>query len=289
MKYFFTIILFLTVLYSYGQENSTYVGTYKWQKSVVMQRSSIDGITTNEYQLSKGGQKFKVIKVQTDGLIIKVLDYTIELKKPSPGTKKYISSPDFFSYNFDGSQTQYDSLTIEQANSRSYASRQKYFKISFEDLNNFAVPETFVKSSLAVGIINFPFKFRPQNQKDFSGAFNFGAALGLKFGHRSNRRFTFTFLTGYSISNVVIEESAATMNSVNLNSTNNFSAFSFSSGLMVEYDKIQAGVFMGWDYLSRINQEQYGWIYQGETWFSIGFGYSIFSNENSTTSTDNQN
>jgi len=50
---------------------------------------------------------------------------------------------------------------------------------------------------------------------------------------------------------------------------------------MVEYQNIQAGVFVGWDHIGRINQNTYGWIYQSKPWISVGFGYAIFTKEKS--------
>ncbi|MEM8907938.1 MAG: hypothetical protein AAGD05_08850, partial [Bacteroidota bacterium] len=134
--------------------------------------------------------------------------------------------------------------------------------------------------SLAFGIINFPFKARfAEDRFDFSGAFNFGAAIGYKFKHKSYRKFNFSVLTGYSISTVVLDSVSVRQNAKDLSATNNFTAFSFSTGLLFEYEKVQAGIFLGWDFLNRINQDRYGWKYQGTPWLSVGFGYSIFSNE----------
>ncbi|GAB4028951.1 hypothetical protein [Spirosoma koreense] len=86
-------------------------------------------------------------------------------------------------------------------------------------------------------------------------------------------------LTGYSISNVVLDAPSVERNANLLTETNNFTALSLSVGYMFENEKIQVGVFMGNDNLSRVNQENFGWQYQGKPWFSIGLGYSIFSTE----------
>jgi hypothetical protein len=122
--------------------------------------------------------------------------------------------------------------------------------------------------------------------KDFSGSFNFGAAIGYTFAHRVDRKWTISAMSAYSISSLNVDTSMVNKNKPSLESTNNFTAFSISVGLLLTYnDKIQIGAFMGSDRISRLNQQYYDWIYQGNPWFSVGFGYSIFSFDNQKSKT----
>jgi hypothetical protein len=54
-------------------------------------------------------------------------------------------------------------------------------------------------------------------------------------------------------------------------------AFSTSLGIVVEFGNAQVGAFLGFDFISNKNQNEYNWIYRNKPWISFGLGYSIFS------------
>lgn len=296
MKNCLLIIILILSIKSFSQTSSTTkIGLYKWKEVVFIQPSEINGddltttvkgegdiglVKTKDPAIhSLAGQTFRVLKVDEKTAIIMILDYT---KKPKfkKGDKLYTAKTDFYKYNFKGSKTDYTSLSDEDANSRSYGSRQRYFKVEIKDIDDFAIKESRIGGALAAGVINFPFKYRPQKgNADFSGAFNFGAGIGYKFPHKSWRQFTYSVISGYSISNVVLDSSNAFKNQGKLASTNNFTAFSFSLGLLAEYQRVQAGVFIGWDRIGKLNQREFEWQYQGKPWISVGFGFAIFSGQ----------
>jgi len=195
--------------------------------------------------------------------------------------RKYVDTPDFYKYNFWGNKNNYDNLSSEKINSRDYGEFQAYFKVSLADVEEFSRRESYIAGSLTAGIINFPFKYRPQKDKvDFSGAFNFGAGIGYTFRHKSYHKTTHSIISGYSISNIVLDSSNTVRNQNKLASTNNFTSLSISLGYLIQHQTVQAGIFIGFDQISKINQDQYGWVYQGQPWISIGFGLAIFSGQN---------
>ncbi|MBE9465493.1 hypothetical protein ACFP1I_22350 [Dyadobacter subterraneus] len=173
---------------------------------------------------------------------------------------------------------------------KAYNDATRYFKVSMADINMYASNNTRLTGSLAFGLINFPFKYRIRSHGDgdFAGAFNFGAGLGYTFPKRKYRNATFSMITGYSISNTILDKSAVRRNEGDLVETNNYSAFSISIGPMVENNRVQAGLFFGTDLLSKINQERFGWKHQGKPWISIGIGYSIFSKQEATAEGSNK-
>lgn len=258
-------------------------GLYAWKESVPMQPCRLsDGVNAKGSDskplplvVSLPGQKFRALKVINRHVIIKILDYTFKEKD----TLKPL--PDFFRYNFHGSQDTYKTFSRAGTDLRNYEDSQLYFKISVDTLEAYAREEKMINGALTCGVISFPFKFRPQKiGQDFSGSFNFGAGIGYTFKHKSWRSYTLSLLSGYSISNTILDSSSTTKNQSSLSSTNNFTAFSFSLGIMTEYqNKIQAGIFIGWDRINRINNNQFNWQYQGKPWLSIGFGVAVFSKE----------
>ena len=76
----------------------------------------------------------------------------------------------------------------------------------------------------------------------------------------------------------------AGIGSVNLNSSNasgitdgkaqDVATLNFFSGLMLEYKKVQAGIYVGVDQIN--NQSEYQWNSNGNLWFGFGIGFNVF-------------
>ena len=302
------VVLFLTgfVLHLQAQETqNSKLGLYKCTKLVFMEFVNSTGVpdsiitVSNEKKpkdraLSSPNAKFNVIEIKNGYAIIKFLDFTVARKdltkddstliKKFPDSIKLITPVSkFYIYNFTGSPNDYTNISNIDANTSKYGDKQAYFRMSVDMLDICAVRDERESYSMAFGVINFPFKYRFQKDRsDFSGAFNFGAAIGAKFPSRPSCIWKQSALMGFSISNTVIDSVAADKHQDKLSSTNNFTAFSLSIGYLLEYKGVQLGIFLGFDKLSRINQEEFGWHYQGKPWLSIGLGYSIFSTKSSS-------
>lgn len=266
------------------------IGLYTWKNSIVMKACNIYGVRTGGAELSEPGQEFRVIGDVLVGTnhysVMKILDYA-HVNKRLIHPNKIKTDAKFFKYNYNAPPATYEKLTDQDKFGGNYSNNQIYFIARSDSVDSASVKyiNTRVSGSLSFGIVNFPFKYRPQKGKaDFSGAFNFGAAVGYKFKHRTYGT-SFSIITCYSVSNIVLDSVSTSSNQSKLSKTNNFTAFSFSAGVLLEYQKVQAGVFIGWDTLNRINQEEYGWHYNGKPWFSVGFGFSIFSSQTPSSST----
>lgn len=283
------LILFLLLSFCVSAQDVSVkkIGRYSWEEAVMLQPCDFKGADEKDAGgnvlppvISLPGQGFRLLKVIDGGFaIIQILDYTQQAASAKDG-KMYMPTINFFKYNFSGDSAAYSILKSEEANSRNYGNKQRYFKVGTSLIEDYAVKDSKIGGSLAAGVINFPFKYRPQKGNgDFSGAFNFGAGLGYKFPHKSWRQFTYSVLSGYSISNVVLDSSNANKNQGKLASSNNFTAFSFSLGVLAEYQRVQAGIFIGWDRIGKLNQREFEWQYQGKMWISVGFGFAIFSGQ----------
>jgi hypothetical protein len=238
----------------------------------------MDGSTThidsNKFTiLTTGKQLFAVVDVKTinndEYAIVRILDYNAEteLKK-------------FYDYNFIGTAINYQEYIKTYPNTSNYGIYQRYFRVKVADLAQIATPYTYIGGALAGGVINFPFKLRLQREaNDFSSAFNLGAAFGYTLPHYSFRNFTYSVLFAAAIASINLDASSVNQNADKLNTTNDFSALTFAIGGLVQYDRFQAGIFLGFDRLGKLNNDTFNWRYQNKPWFSIGFGYSIFSVE----------
>ena len=258
--------------------NKSMIGKYYWNGSIAIAACNIDGSTihidSNKLTaLTTGRQLFTVIDVKTidneEYAIVRILDYNFEKQ-----VKK------FYDYNFTGTEANYKEYIKTNPSTSNYGIYQRYFKIRTADLAQNATPYTYIGGALAGGVINFPFKLRLQREgNDFSSAFNLGAAFGYTLPHYSFRNFTYSVLFAAAIANVNLDASSVAQNADKLNSTNDFSALTFAIGGLVHYDRFQAGLFLGFDRLGKLNNDTFIWRYQNKPWFSIGFGYSIFSVE----------
>lgn len=258
------------------------IGQYIWKESILMQPSSVNGACIKDGTNciseipSEKGQKFKVLRIiaNNDSVIIKILDYTQSVKK------KTIPKPKFYTYNYTGDSTEFSSLSNTEKTSFDLGTGQLYFRVHIDYVVKYAFQETRFGGALSIGVINFPFKARNLSSNgDFSGAFNFGTAVGYKFPHRNWHDFHWSIVAGFSLSDVVLDNGSVKQNADKLATVNNFSALSLSIGPMLEFKKVQVGIFLGWDWIKKINHQEFGWNYQGRPWLSIGIGYSVFSNE----------
>lgn len=262
-------------------------GIYVWKQAVVMTRCHADGTTDNTLSTDPvisiaKTQKFNFIAETNDGyIVLKVGDYG---KDDDPTSL-------FYRYNFDGDPTIFNGLTATQKSTKNYGTHQMYFKVSvsvFEARNS---PYGDIASNLTVGTLNFPFKFRPQKgNPDITPLTNFGAGAGFIFGHNNQRNWSFGALAGFSASNIIIDETEASSNTAELAHANNFGGGSFAVGFLMQYlERVQVGIFIGWDRVNIKAQRQYGWKYQGMPWIGLGWGFSIFTpqKEQASKSSDN--
>lgn len=293
-KLFFILLLFVTIGINGQNSSQTMIGLYRWNAVVFIQRSDFNGEALTDRGNSKTfsiiGQKFRVLQtINNDAFaVIQILDYN-----KTKGSAKEIekNAKLFYEYNFKGTANDYKALQNRDVDPGAYDDHQVYFTVPIVYITNekIAIREDIVQGGLAAGVINFPFKYRPQRDKsDFSGAFNFGAGIGYKFRHKSWRQFTYSVISGYSISNIVMDSSNANKNQGKLASSNNYTAFSFSIGMLAEYQRVQAGIFLGWDKISRLNQREFDWQFQGKPWISVGFGFAIFSTQKEKGSKDQE-
>lgn len=275
--------------------NSNSNGLYIWENTVIMERCDKLGAPLNQSiddQLSIPGQQFRVINSGDDTLgnefvVIKILDYASSkvkyLKKTSEKNGSPIESKtsSFTLYNFDENQVKIDnSNSFVFEDTKQYGSAQKYFRIKKEDLNSHSKGYTKIAPSFAFGLLNLPFKARIQSNKaDFSGSLNINNAVGITYGHQSWRKMKFTTVLSYGVSSTQLDSISVSRNHNRLTSSSTFPTLTLAIGQVFTFEKIQLGIFLGIDRLSRQNQDTFGWTYNGDPWLSIGFGYSIFSIE----------
>lgn len=131
-------------------------------------------------------------------------------------------------------------------------------------------------NGFTLGSLVMPFKLRPGYGRLGEFEFATDVALNAIFSYKfSLNRYqpwfiTPTLSTGISVIQV---DSSSTFGKIA--DSQNLAGFSLSLGCLFEFNKIQVGMFVGSDLLSK--NSKYNWINQGRPWFSIGIGYQLFT------------
>lgn len=204
---------------------------------------------TNNADFLKSGIKFKVIKK---------LDNIVQLQ----------------ALNFDelstDDKTKYQAKFGKPKIDLSEIYNNKIYTISRSDFDNNA--EKFVpKERLSIGLLTLPFKARPQNDFSFDTEFNLNSTLNFSFAYVNN--VSINWQIGAGIGTVGLN----TSNSSGLDDdeAQDVSTITFMSGLMLQYNKVQAGIYIGVDNIN--NQSNYQWESNGNIWFGFGIGYDLFN------------
>ena len=148
-----------------------------------------------------------------------------------------------------------------------------YFFISKAQLDFKARPITRSNLDLVVGNVITPVKLR-FTPFDFTKDITLGSTFGVKYSFAKKQNAAVDGLLGIGVSSLTIDSTSSngkTQQPVDL------LAFSTSLGIVIEFGNAQVGAFLGFDFISNKNQNEYRWIYRNKPWISFGLGYSIFS------------
>lgn len=155
----------------------------------------------------------------------------------------------------------------------------KYFLITKNDLDSNCI-KVYARGNkstvFTLGLVTMPMKLRLGRNFDFQGNLNLGTTAGAKMRISKYNPNYVNFLFGASIATVSLD-SFSTGGRISGQPLTNIAVFSPSLGVVFEFGKAQAGIFYGWDFLNKATQSRYNWIYDRKPWISIGFGFSIFS------------
>ncbi|MEO1257590.1 MAG: hypothetical protein AAFZ15_02300 [Bacteroidota bacterium] len=151
--------------------------------------------------------------------------------------------------------------------------QRKYFLLSLDEFNAKAIPRNTEKPSFSLGATTIPFRVRT-SPFDFSPALSFGTSFGVQFPLSHYQDISLNVVGGLHITHVTLDSFSTEGTVLDLGGDSE-PALSPALGIVFEYKNAQVGLYIGWDYLS--SEEKNNWIYQGKTWFSIGVGTSIFN------------
>lgn len=171
------------------------------------------------------------------------------------------------------------SLANKNALSRGELYNEIIYKVNIVDFNK-AYEKIVPFEKFTLGILSLPVKVRLQNKVTFDTHFNIGATVGVRLTNPLNP-YAFYFQGGLNLGTTQLTSSNSNIN-IDSEESEDITAGvgSFIFGGMLQYKKIQAGIYLGVDFIS--NQKQYDWDYHGEPWLSLGIGVDVFQPKNVT-------
>ncbi|MBG8554378.1 hypothetical protein [Hymenobacter guriensis] len=166
------------------------------------------------------------------------------------------------------------------------ASSLLFFSVLKQDLEKkvYRIFPRFGRPEVASGTVIIPVKMR-FSEFDFSRDFALGFTVGPRWRISERREHYFHLLGAFNV-NIVSVDSASTEGRVK--TPTDKGALGLAVGGVFDFNGPQVGLFIGKDWLGR--RDKSNWVYQGETWVSLGMGFTIFSRaNNSATSQDVEN
>ena len=316
MKRAITILLMLSLLQLNAQSSEketekqgNYIFTKAFQTTKVYNFSGEE--ISDEVIIHKPGSKFSIVNSDSDNYIIQywnwdenVGDKSLTKKQLQEKAEAVILNDTYFRIPDDGIDNtlkiiqdylnqidieDYDNDSINEAlvtyntnykydsyiSGKKNGEKLKYFKISKKDFNKVCTKYFNRWLPVTAGIYSIPFKIRPKNF-EFEQDLNLGVSLGFPF------RIFKTSETKWIVEpNIGIGITKINLNSKNTDSIvtteRTANALTLSSGVLLRFsEKINLGLFGGWDFLSKTNKDT-NWIYDRKLWIGVGINISFNS------------
>lgn len=253
-KYLFIILVFGFMGKSWGQEQfkigqliifDTYVNhslTNSFKNLVPNNLTILDTINFNPILLEPN-IRFKIVDIDKDSVSLIVYPPINKLKD-----KKNVYDKSYY-YNY-----------------RLFKVTKNEVLAKGKDASDYNLPDRF-----NIGILTLPFKFRSQGNKSFDSDFNLNSTLAYRIMSIGGGHLFVQI--GAGIGGVELNE--INSKGIDNKATIKANGLSFMTGLMLQYKKVQAGIYLGADHIN--NQTSYQWQYQGKPWLAFGVGYQLFN------------
>ncbi len=204
----------------------------------------------------------------------------VQLEDPGESTE----SLDKDQFDLTGKHGIYNSKFVYKFESDDDLNSYRYFSVSKSAIDFRTIP--FTKSGglfFTAGTVILPVKLRDNARKglnnfEFSKDITLGPFVGLQMRTSKYKPHFINLGLTVGISSVRL----TSINSRIEKPVEDVAAFSTALGLVFEINNVQMGCFWGYDFINNnkdIGDSKIGvdWAYQGKSWFSIGFGYSLIS------------
>lgn len=245
--------------------------------------SDIFGLHSKQtYQIAPIGSRFKVLEETDSTYIIQFYKWTLPKERTEKNAKYFDSQLNKIKkYNLKTLELDANGTIDMKASTED---NQKYFVVYKLNMDKKCISvDDYSKWNSVSGAIVLPFKLRPQNG-DFTKDVTINGMVGA--GYKMTKNHTLNGILGLGIASV-------TLDSLNtkgkLNKSSERAAISINTGFVFQYNQIQIGVMLGWDFLNQSSADN--WIHNKKYWLGLGVGVNLFKPEEGkkeNPSTENQ-
>lgn len=269
----FYLLLFLTCSLAAAQDDEPISGQYVFRSEVPLQRFDIQ---TSMPQASRvpaaKNYVFTIAGTHNDKYIIRYLKWTSNTDESARLNKLYYG---------DDSASIY--FLVDRATILTHAERR----------GSLAWRPTF-------GVTTLPARYRPQNGGSFSSSVTVGpsVAVNMPLSRYDDVSLAFPVLS-YGITSIELNSantqapaaSTAGTGEAGMESDDSdvdpiqVAAMSLSAGFVMNYKGVQAGIHVGWDFIS--NNKDYDYDFHGKPWIGFGIGVNILGGKASLEESSN--
>ncbi|WP_299122995.1 hypothetical protein [uncultured Winogradskyella sp.] len=211
--------------------------------------TNIDTANNNRIYL-EAGYKYKIIRITSNIVELRAINFD--------DTSNWFSS--------DSSDAE-NQKKISEYNGKIYTISRVNFDRFYEGLDL-----TKKNDRISIGILSLPFKARPDDNLGFDTEFNFNSTVSFKLG--SFLGTSFNIQLGAGIGTVGLNESNTSYTGEGTIQPQDVSTLTILTGLMLQYERVQVGLYLGWDHIN--NQSVFNWQSNGDKWIGFGVGFSVF-------------
>lgn len=278
-------IVVISAFNSFGQSTLTLTpgNTYQFTVDTQLKQSDIYGkpIKPRKSIIAKPGYRFILVNIADSAYVVRFLRWESNnshkglakavTKKATISNANKLNTAKNAAFVFIGNDT------TKSNTENGDTTRYKYFIVSkgvleqrIRSVYRLGIPE------IAAGAIVLPVKMR-FSPFDFTRDLSIGLSVGPKW-RISQKNEHYFYLLGAINVGIVGLDSANTEGVVK--KATDKGALGATVGGVFDFKGIQIGLFLGKDWLGR--RDRQNWGYQGNTWMSVGLGFSIFSKQNSS-------
>jgi hypothetical protein len=247
---------------------------YRLRTTIVLLECNQNGDSTG-WATAPQGSAFSIVRVQESEYIIRFWKWTYEESQINA-----LKAKDSLSKSELKQLRQYEYASTLNFDFSKQITTTRLFIIRKSDLALFASP-IVANWAPTFGTVVLPFKYRNIGN-DFTKDLTLSNIGGIKRNFY-NGDISLAGLVGIGISSIRLDSANTTGNVL---TTQDRAAITLPIGLVFQWNGLQVGAFMGWDWLSGNSLD--GWVHQGKPWLSLGIGITLFSESSLKKNEENQ-
>ena len=157
-----------------------------------------------------------------------------------------------------------------------YAPSKKTYRLAIDKFKKITTARYDKFVGWRIKPFTVPIRLRGFNEGSFEFETNLSigssVSTGLRYNLTKEDRY-FEFTGGIGITKVNLKPSNSNLE----NETLSPAAFTIALGFLFHYDKMNAGLFLGWDKISGEEQQKYDWKHNNDLWLGIGLNIGVLN------------